>query len=147
MQWHVKPFDELTAAELHAILALRSRVFVVEQRSAFQDPDEHDRHARHLWGAEGGEIVAYLRALPPGEKYAEASIGRIVVAASGRKTGLGKELVRRGIALCAGPIRISAQAYLERFYHDLGFDPVSGLYDEDGIPHLEMLRPSPLPLR
>ena len=38
-------------------------------------------------------------------------------------------------------MRISAQARLERFYRELGFEPVGRPYDEDGIPHLEMLRP------
>jgi len=38
------------------------------------------------------------------------------------------------------PIRIGAQAYLERFYAELGFRRISDNYDEDGIPHLYMLR-------
>ena len=47
----------------------------------------------------------------------------------------------RGIAACgAGPIRIGAQAHLEKFYGDLGFTRASDVYDEDGIPHIEMLR-------
>ncbi|MNH41667.1 putative acyltransferase [compost metagenome] len=36
-------------------------------------------------------------------------------------------------------IRISAQAYLLKFYNDLGFEPVSEVYLEDGIEHIEML--------
>ena len=38
-------------------------------------------------------------------------------------------------------VRISAQCYLERFYRDLGFVPCGETYLEDGIPHVEMLRP------
>jgi ElaA protein len=37
-------------------------------------------------------------------------------------------------------IRISAQQYLEKFYSEFGFETVSDPYDEDGIPHIEMLR-------
>jgi len=64
--------------------------------------------------------------------------------APARGTGLGRELVRRVISAsdAAWPgrgIRISAQARLERFYRELGFDPVGSPYVEDGIPHLEML--------
>jgi ElaA protein len=50
--------------------------------------------------------------------------------------------MRRGIAAIGEhvPIRIGAQAYLERFYAEFGFERTSALYDEDGIPHIEMLR-------
>jgi ElaA protein len=140
MDWHERSFAELTVGELYAIVALRERVFVVEQRCAYLDADGHDAAARHLWAARAGEPVAYLRVLPPGAKFAEASIGRVVVDASARGTGLGRELMRRGIAMCAGPIRIGAQAHLARFYDELGFETVSPPYDEDGISHVEMLR-------
>ena len=142
MEWHDRSFGELTTAELYAIVALRERVFVVEQRCAYLDADGHDLHARHLWAARAGAPVAYLRALPAGVKYAEASIGRVIVDASARGTGLGRELMRRGISLCEGPIRIGAQAHLEQFYQQLGFVSVSAIYDEDGIPHVEMIRPA-----
>jgi ElaA protein len=36
-------------------------------------------------------------------------------------------------------IRISAQAHLEKFYAQLGFESTGKAYLEDGIPHLEML--------
>jgi ElaA protein len=50
-------------------------------------------------------------------------------------------LVQRGLAAVgAVPVRISAQAHLERFYGELGFRRVSELYLEDGIPHIDMLR-------
>ena len=38
--------------------------------------------------------------------------------------------------------RIGAQRYLERFYGDFGFVAVGEPYDEDGIVHVEMLRPA-----
>ncbi len=40
------------------------------------------------------------------------------------------------------PIRIAAQARLERFYEEFGFRRASPPFDEDGILHLEMLRES-----
>ena len=39
-------------------------------------------------------------------------------------------------------LRIGAQRYLERFYGEFGFATVSEPYDEDGIMHVEMLRPA-----
>jgi ElaA protein len=138
--WHERAFPELTAAELYAIVELRERVFVVEQNCIYLDADGADRLSRHLW-ASRGPTVAYLRIVPAGVKFPEISIGRVVIAPEVRGTGLGRELMRRGIeAVGNQPIRLGAQAYLEKFYGDFGFVRTSDLYDEDGIPHVEMLR-------
>jgi len=144
--WHDRAFGELTAAELYAIVVLRERVFVVEQACAYLDADGIDLVSRHVWAARGDELVAYCRLVPAGAKFAEPSIGRVIVAASARGTGLGKQLMQRAIAALtargAGAIRIGAQAHLEKFYGSLGFVRASELYDEDGIPHIEMRRPA-----
>ena len=143
MDWYERAFHELTLDELYAILELRERVFVVEQKCAYQDVDGLDPDCRHLWAARGGELVAYLRIVPAGRTYDEVAIGRVIVAQAMRGTGLGKDLMRRGLAAAgAVPVRLSAQAHLERFYAELGFRRVSDVYDEDGIPHVEMLRDS-----
>jgi ElaA protein len=143
LTWHDRAYGELTRDELYAILELRERVFVVEQKCAYQDVDGKDPVCRHLWAARGGEIVAYLRIIPAGAHYDEVAIGRVIVAQAMRGTGLGRELMKRGLAAAgAVPVRLSAQAHLEKFYVDLGFRRVSDIYDEDGIPHVEMLRDS-----
>jgi len=143
VDWYERAFHELTLDELYAILELRERVFVVEQKCAYQDVDGLDPDCRHLWAARGGELVAYLRIVPAGRTYDEVAIGRVIVAQAMRGTGLGKDLMRRGLAAAgAVPVRLSAQAHLERFYAELGFRRVSDVYDEDGIPHVEMLRDS-----
>ena len=124
-------------------MVLRQRVFVVEQRCAYLDADGYDPQSRHLWADRAGSIEAYLRIVPAGAKYAEVSIGRVITAPEARGTGLGRELMRRGVAACgAQPIRIGAQAHLEKFYGELGFRRVSDEYLEDDIPHIEMLRDS-----
>ncbi|HET9625283.1 MAG TPA: GNAT family N-acetyltransferase [Kofleriaceae bacterium] len=144
LTWHDRAFLALTVSELYAILALRDQVFVVEQKCIYLEADGYDPPSRHLWatGADGA-IHAYLRILPPGAKFAEASLGRVLVAPVARGTGLGKELMRRGLA-AVGPVavRIAAQAYLERFYNELGFHRVADPYDEDGIAHVDMIRPA-----
>jgi ElaA protein len=143
VDWYERAFRELTRDELYAILELRERVFVVEQKCAYQEIDGKDPVSRHVWAARGGELVAYLRIIPAGEKYDEVAIGRVIVAQAMRGTGLGRELMKRGLAAAgAVPVRLSAQAHLEKFYVDLGFRRVSDIYDEDGIPHVEMLRDS-----
>ena len=143
LAWHDRSFAELAVAELYAIIALREMVFVVEQKCTYLDADGADPSSRHLWAERGGAILAYLRIVPAGVKYAEVSIGRVITAREARGTGLGRELMRRGVAAAgAVAIRIGAQAYLERFYGELGFVRASANYDEDGIPHVEMLRPA-----
>jgi ElaA protein len=143
---HEKDFAALTVDELYAILALRQRVFVVEQACAYLDCDDHDQRAIHLWSA-GNALAAYARVLPPGEKFAEASIGRVVSAPEARGTGAGRAIVQRSIAVVKRrfgdvPIRISAQSYLSRFYTELGFERVSDEYLLDNIPHIDMVRPA-----
>jgi ElaA protein len=143
LTWHESSFDALSAAQLYAILALRQQVFVVEQRCAYLDADGVDPQCRHLWAcATPTEVHAYLRIVPAAVKFAELSIGRVITAPAARGTGLGRELMKRGIAAAGDvPIRIGAQAHLERFYGEHGFRRASDVYDEDGIPHIEMLRP------
>lgn len=142
LRWHDRAFSELTVTELYAIIALRERVFVVEQNCPYLDADGLDPASRHLWATDAnGSIHAYCRIVPAGMKFAEISIGRVITAPEARGAGLGTELMRRGLAACgAVPVRIGAQAHLEHFYNELGFVPASEPYDEDGIPHIEMLR-------
>ena len=143
LRWHDRAFTELSVGELYAIVQLREAVFVVEQTCAYLDADGLDPASRHLFAATtAGEIHAYLRIVPPSVKYAEISLGRIVTSPAARRGGLGKELVRRGLAAVGSvPVRIGAQLYLERFYNGFGFVRAGDEYLEDGIPHVEMLRP------
>ncbi len=48
--WKTKTFDELSTQELYQILRLRSEVFVVEQNCVYQDIDNKDQKALHLFG-------------------------------------------------------------------------------------------------
>ena len=145
LTWRFAPFDKLTAREVHDLFQARVGVFVLEQKCPFQDVDGIDPDCWHLVGKEDGPILAYCRILPPGLKYAEPSIGRVLTTAAGRKTGAGRALMREAVArtnaLWPGKaIRIGAQRYLERFYGDFGFVKASEPYDEDGIIHIEMVR-------
>src|SRR3954469_7702247 len=91
VEWYERAFAELTTSELYAIVAVRERVFVVEQRCFYQDADGLDPQCRHLWATDGDAIVAYLRIVPAGVKYEEVAIGRVLVAPELRGTGLGRE--------------------------------------------------------
>ena len=145
MTWLLKKFDELTPKELYAILQLRNEVFVVEQNCVYQDADNKDQLSYHLMGFEGSKLIAYTRIVPPGISYAEPSIGRVVTSPQVRRSGTGKELMIESVKEVHKlygnqPIRIGAQLYLQKFYESLGFKQTSGVYLEDNIEHIEMLR-------
>lgn len=149
-RWECKAFQELGLSGLYALMTLRQEVFVVEQHCAYQDADGLDIQAHHqmAWRPMPGQsleaLVACARILPPGLRYEQASIGRVVTAAQARGQGLGRELMQRTMARCGQlypqhGIRISAQAHLQRFYGALGFVAVGAPYDEDGIAHVSMI--------
>ncbi|RRQ50057.1 GNAT family N-acetyltransferase [Maribacter algicola] len=145
MNISIKRFNELETSELYGVLQLRSEVFVVEQDCVYQDLDGKDEKALHVIGKKDEEIVAYTRVFAPGDYFAEASIGRVVVKQSQRKYGYGKLIMEASIKeveekLGTKTIRISAQTYLLKFYSSLGFTPEGAEYLEDGIPHVSMVR-------
>ncbi len=144
IQWKLSTFDALTVQELYALLQLRTEVFAVEQNCAFQDMDGADGLALHLMGSHAGELLAYARCFPPGAKYGEASIGRVVTRLRSRGCGLGHSLMEQAMSAVnvhwgVQPIRIGAQARLKRFYCGHGFVDVGKPYVEDGIEHVEMV--------
>ncbi len=146
--WTCCALDALSARELYALLKLRSEVFVVEQRCIYLDPDGQDIEALHLLGRDAaGTLQACARLLPAA---AGPWIGRVLTAPTARGAGQGRALMQRAIAEClqrwpGQAISLSAQAHLQGFYASLGFAPVSAVYDEDGIPHIDMRREPPPP--
>ncbi|WP_421410278.1 GNAT family N-acetyltransferase [Streptococcus suis] len=149
MQWEIKAFDQLSLQELYGILTLRVDVSVVEQACPYPEVDGKDPNCLHLLGTDEEELVAYLRILPAGLSYDEVSIGRVVIKSSHRGKGLGRPMMEQAIHFITNEwkesqIKIGAQAHLEKFYSSLGFEPVSEVYLEDGIPHLDMLYTKPV---
>jgi ElaA protein len=144
LHWTYKHFAELTTNELYDILWLRSRVFVVEQNCVYLDFDYKDQKSYHLMGTIDGKLVAYVRILPPGLSFEEASIGRVLTNPDFRGNGYGIELMKLAIDKTleqyqVKSIRIGAQCYLNKFYQNLGFVNSGEEFLEDGIPHIEML--------
>ena len=140
----IKNFSELSTEEIYNILKLRSEVFVVEQNCVYQDIDEKDQKATHLFIEKNNEIIAYTRIFEKGDYYEEnPSIGRVVVSKKERGKKLGKEIMIKSInfikkELKERKIELSAQKYLDKFYKDLDFYSEGEDYLEDGIPHQRM---------
>jgi ElaA protein len=127
VEWRWWAWEHLPPDVLYGFLKLRSDIFVVEQNCVFSDMDGVDRHCEHLCAhGRDGAVLAYLRLVPPGVNFAEASLGRLVVA-------------RIRSRFPGAPVRIGGQRYLEAFYGSLGFRTTGEPYLEDGIPHVDML--------
>jgi len=139
-----KTFYEIDTEDLYQILRLRSEVFVVEQDCVYQDIDNKDQNAIHLYYKENDQIVAYTRIFKAGDYYENPCIGRVVVSKKNRGNDLGKkimidsmEYIKQNIK--GEKIELSAQKYLDKFYKDLGFYKIGEDYLEDGIPHQRMI--------
>jgi len=135
-----KTFDELTKIELYAILALRIQVFCVEQNCPYQDIDNQDQDATHVFIKEGNNMTAYARIIKETDNIFH--IGRVVVKQSQRKYGLATKVMAHCIETINQhekvTIFISAQSYLKDFYKKLGFKNTGKYYLEDDIPHEQM---------
>lgn len=144
-QW--KQLDDLSTRELYTIIQAREAVFVVEQACAYQEADGLDVHSWHLSVLKDGELAAYARVVEPGLKYEQPAIGRVLTLAKFRSLKIGYALVAEAIRFTedrypGAGIRIGAQAHLQKFYGSLGFEPVGDVYDEDDIPHIDMVKPA-----
>lgn len=143
MEQIVKHFSALSAQELFEIYRLRVSVFVVEQKCPYQEVDDADRAAYHVWLQDESGIAAYARVLPPGTAFPTAAIGRVIAVR--RRCGLGSRIVAAAIdvaetKLHADVIIIEAQTYARALYEKLGFRQTSEEFLEDGIPHIQMQR-------
>jgi ElaA protein len=146
VEWVWSGFEGLTPDQLYGLLKLRESIFIVEQNVPYVDMDGKDKYCRHLMGSAGNEIVAYMRVVPL-DLFAPGffSLGRVVVRADLRGTGIGREMMLRGIDYLdkireGSPIKISSQLYLKKFYASFGFVPQGEPYIEDRIPHIAMVR-------
>jgi|TARA_R100000935_G_scaffold57767_1_gene92611 ElaA protein len=137
--------ESFTALELYQIIKARESVFVVEQHCPYQETDELDLHAWHLSALVNGELAAYARVVDPGIKNSKPSIGRVMTLKKFRGQKIGRALMEEAIKFTGQKypgkdIKISAQVYLQKFYESLGFHTAGEPYDEDGIPHIDMIK-------
>jgi ElaA protein len=136
---HERRAPDITAAELYAVLRLRSEVFVVEQACAYLDPDGRDLEPGtvHLWLATGeGAVAAYVRLLT--EPTGGRRIGRVVTDPAHRGAHLAGRLIDHALTLAERPVVLDAQSHLTHVYERHGFEPAGDDFVEDGIRHTPM---------
>jgi ElaA protein len=138
----VKHFDELSITELYEILKTRSEIFVLEQECLYQDLDDKDQDAVHVfcWN-ENGRVSGYLRLFMKDAEAGVVQIGRVVTLEHGK--GIGGQILHKGVEVAierfkAQKIYLEAQVYATGYYSREGFKIVSDEFLEDGIPHVKM---------
>lgn len=137
----LKTFQELSLTELYSILKLRVDVFVVEQKCPYAELDNEDQDSLHLFYKANDKIIAYLRLIH--SHAGNVRIGRVVTAKAFRGKGVSSQLMKDTMEYiqenyASKKIILSSQEYLQHFYTRYGFKPVSEMYLEDGIPHVDM---------
>ena len=129
-----------TSAQRDDAFAVRIAVFVDEQGIARGDElDDFDASATHCVAYVDGTPAAAGRLLLF-EDYGK--IGRMAVLASHRGTGLGAlvldALEREAAAHSISHIKLSAQLHARGFYERCGYTAHGDIYDDVGIPHVDM---------
>ena len=138
----IKKTSLLSAQEVVDIMKERTKIFVVEQKCAYQEVDEKDNNATHVFFKNGNKILAYTRIIYNDDKT-DISFGRVLVVKKYRNLHFGRKIVETTIEYINKyypnqNIKIQAQNYLKPFYESFGFESVSDIYLEDGIPHIDM---------
>jgi len=128
-------------ADLEPAFDVRRDVFVDEQGvDEAIEIDGKDPEATHVLARLDGEAVgtARLRAVDDGVGKVE----RVAVRADSRETGLGRAIMERVESLARerglDRLELHSQTRVEGFYESLGYETTSGVFDEAGIPHVEM---------
>lgn len=139
------PFSDLSNLDLYKILQLREKVFVLEQTCLYQDLDNIDQGAWHVFATENDTVVAYARVFVKNTEENIVQIGRVVTEMDYRRKNIGTEIMNAAITVAyeklnAQQIYLEAQTYAIPFYSRLGFKIVSEEFLEDGIPHVKMIK-------
>lgn len=135
------PGDEVSAAALYGVLALRVAVFVAEQECPYQELDGRDLDPTtvHLWHGPDDAPEGYLRLL--GVDGSPVRIGRVCVARHARGAGLASGLMATALAETRDRDHVlDAQSHLVPWYRRFGFRESGFEFREDGIPHTPMVR-------
>jgi predicted GNAT family N-acyltransferase len=119
---------------------LRYQVFVIEQKVPEEmEWDEFDQGALHAIVKKDQQVIGTARLIIDGQ---EARIGRMAIQKECREQGIGQKLLliliqtakEKGAQECI----LHAQVHAIAFYAKADFEPHGPIFDEAGIPHVEM---------
>ena len=137
---HIKPFTDLTAAEVYEILKARCEVFLCEQRICYLDQDNIDYRATHFSLRRKGIVIAYARLFKDTEK-GTYRVGRMLSKERGQ--GYGRYLMDQIIAVArqlgAEKLSLHAQLPVVSFYEQFGYEAVGEAFQEAGMDHQKMV--------
>ena len=119
---------------------LRYQVFVIEQKvPEDMEWDEFDEIAWHAIVTVDNQTVGTGRLILDGHI---AKIGRMAVQSSRRNQGIGKSilnaLIQNAKEKDAQECILHSQVHAIAFYAKADFEPHGPIFDEAGIPHVEM---------
>lgn len=141
--WKIKDFKQLTAREFYEIAYLRTETFVVAQQRIYQEVDQKDPVAVHVFNEQEGRIMAYARVylIADGQKV---SFGRVVTSPAARGQGMGRKLMEYVMTAIRDnypgkTIEIEAQTQVQGFYEKFGFRPVGQPFIFESTPHIKMV--------
>ncbi|MFB6232744.1 MAG: GNAT family N-acetyltransferase [Haloarculaceae archaeon] len=131
-------------ADLVDAFAVRRAVFVDEQDVPEEiEMDDADDRATHfvVYDTARGEPVGAARLRVPEEATGKAE--RVAILKPYRGEGLGARLMERVEATArergCSRLKLDAQTHVEGFYERLGYETVSDVFVEAGIPHVRMV--------
>jgi predicted GNAT family N-acyltransferase len=121
-------------------MPIRHEVFIKEQEVPEElEWDEFDQDALHATVKKDQEVIGTARLIIDNAK---ARIGRMAIQKEYREQGIGQKLLsiliqtakEKGAQECI----LHAQTHAIAFYAKSDFEPNGPIFDEAGIPHVEM---------
>lgn len=142
INWQIKNFDALSKNELYAILKFRISIFMLEQKSFYEDLDNLDQEAFHFLGYDQDKIIAYGRVHINSENNF-AVVRRVCMHPQYRDQKLGVQLMHKMLGYIdviknLSGIELDAQCHLQKFYGKFGFNVDGEAYDGGGVMHIRM---------
>ncbi|MDO6695574.1 GNAT family N-acetyltransferase [Aliiglaciecola sp. 3_MG-2023] len=145
MNYSFYDFAQLSANQLYQILRLRQNVFVLEQKSFYDDIDNLDQQSKHLCVySNTQQLMAYARLRLVGDPATIGKIERVVVDSHARGQGIAANMMDEIMAyfqrdMEVRDVKLSAQVEVINFYEKWGFNVTGDSYDDGGIEHKDMV--------
>ncbi|MBP2058050.1 putative GNAT family N-acyltransferase [Lactobacillus colini] len=143
MNFEFKKIDEMTGQEVFCIFRLRNEVFVAEQKITLPDLDDQDLKAIHVFllNDERNDALATCRIFQ--DEHKTWTLGRVVVSKKARGKHLGQKMLEAvhdylKNEVHAESIFCHAQAYVQDFYANLGYETEGDYFLEGGVKHIGM---------